>query len=843
MPKTFASPSKTFAAGLRAAPRWALVALTAVACVGLRAALQPALGDQMPFVVAYPAIALAASMWGITGGLAVAATAAVVAVIPWIPPTIPLADQPRHVGSFAVVAIFMCLVCNVQARRAGASADADGGADTPLTSWLRAVLWGSMLIPLTAFLAAAWWGYENASAEAVATARRAGVLVRDHAQHTVDVAASLARRADAAASFTDDEVRANEHDIHVRLADMVAGVPSVVNLNIWDADGQALVRSDRYPASAGTSSIADRAYFIAQRPPGARLGVSEVLRGRQTGLELMNVSIRRTSADGGFRGVVAVSLSPGYFRDYFRSLATDTPKLARFALVRTDGAVLAAWPDEPAGTRRSPDDEVLARIGVGEASGDAVVRSRDGDIRFASFQRVGSYPLYVVAGVGRRAMFAGWLHYVGLLAALLAPVTAGLTWVSLVAIRKTRREQAVSAQLGEAQERRAAAERAMMEAQKLETLAQLTGGVAHDFNNLLAIVSSSLHVHRHLHPELAEERHLLAMGRAVQSGTRLTRQLLSFSRRQALRPETVDLRAWLPGAEGLLRSTLGSRIDMEIAVEPDTRPVRVDLAELELSLINLALNAKHAMPGGGRLRIVARNEPADEGAPPRVAIAVVDTGVGIAPDVLPRVFEPFFTTRMHEAGSGLGLSQVHGFCAQAGGGVRIASTVGVGTTVELLLPAQAPLEAVPDDAESPPPHGMAGRVMLVEDNEDVAVSTAAILQAAGVEVTHLWSADTALAALQGGAVLPDLVLSDIEMPGRLNGMDLAFRLREAWPALPVILVTGYAKQLDAAVAGGLRVLPKPVPPAELVRELHAAMAAARAGASRGVAAGSAVPGR
>jgi two-component system NtrC family sensor kinase len=841
---TFTSPSKTFAAGLRATPRWALVALTASACVGLRAALQPVLGDEMPFAVAYPAVALAASLWGISAGLVVAAAAIVVAVMPWIPPTIAVADQPRHVGSFAVVAIFMCLVCNLRARRADTAPDAAAAADTPLTSWLRAVLWGSMLIPLTAFLAAAWWGYENASAEAVATARRASVLVRDHARHTLDVAAALAHRADESASFSDDQVRANEHDIHVRLADMVAGVPSIVNLNIWDADGQALVRSDRYPASAGTQSIADRAYFIAQKPPGARLGVSEVLRGRQTGRELMNVSIRRTSPDGHFRGVVAVSLSPGYFRDYFRSLAIDTPKLARFALVRNDGAVLAAWPEEPAGARLPPTDEVLARVDGGETAGDVVLRSqRDGDVRFATFQRVGPYPLYVVAGVGRRAMFASWLHYVGLLAALLLPVTAGLAWVSLVAIRKTRREQAITAQLGDALQRRAAAERAMLESQKLETLAQLTGGVAHDFNNLLAIVSSSLHVHRHLHPQLADERHLLAMERAVQSGTRLTRQLLSFSRRQALRPEVVDLREWLPGTEGLLRSTLGSRIEMEIAVEPDTRPVRVDLAELELSLINLALNAKHAMPAGGLLRIGARNEPATEGEPARVAIAVVDTGVGIPADVLPRVFEPFFTTRMHEAGSGLGLSQVHGFCAQAGGRVRIASTVGVGTTVEMLLPAQAPAEPAPGAADAPAPHAVAGRVLLVEDNEDVAVSTAAILQAAGLEVTHMWSADTALAALQGGAALPDLVLSDIEMPGRLNGMDLAFRLREGWPALPVILVTGYAKQLDAAVAGGLRVLPKPVPPAELLRELHAAMAAARAGLARALAAGSAAAGR
>jgi two-component system NtrC family sensor kinase len=463
-------------------------------------------------------------------------------------------------------------------------------------------------------------------------------------------------------------------------------------------------------------------------------------------------------------------------------------------------------------------------VKAGERAGHLEVTShRDGERRFVSFQRVGDYPLYVVAGVSRAAMLAGWLRFVGLLAALLVPVTAGLSYVTLLALRKTRREQAITAALNEAVRRTAAAEKGMLESQKLETLAQLTGGVAHDFNNLLAIVSSSLHVHRHLHPELGEERHIQAMARAVQSGTRLTRQLLSFSRKQALRPETIALQSWLPGAEGLLRSTLGSRIAMEIMVDLDVCPISVDVAELELALINLALNAKHAMPGGGRLRITGRNEGASEDGTTMVVIAVADTGVGIAAEVLPRVFEPFFTTRMNEAGSGLGLSQVHGFCAQAGGFARIVSEPDVGTTVEMLLPAEhtpahAPQAPVPAD-----PGRMAGRVLLVEDNEDVAQSTAAILQAAGLDVSHQWSADTALAALQGGASLPDIVLSDIEMPGKLSGMDLAFRLRELWPRLPVVLITGYAKQLEDAVSGGLRVLPKPTPPHDLLRELRRAM--------------------
>jgi two-component system NtrC family sensor kinase len=369
------------------------------------------------------------------------------------------------------------------------------------------------------------------------------------------------------------------------------------------------------------------------------------------------------------------------------------------------------------------------------------------------------------------------------------------------------------------------AEKGMLESQKLETLAQLTGGVAHDFNNLLAIVSSSLHVHRHLHPEFGEERHVQAMARAVQSGTRLTRQLLSFSRKQALRPELIALQTWLPGAEGLLRSTLGSRIAMEVAVDADACPISVDAAELELALINLSLNAKHAMPAGGVLRISARNEGASEDGTTMVVIAVADTGVGIPAEVLPRVFEPFYTTRMHEAGSGLGLSQVHGFCAQAGGRARIASEIGHGTTVEMVLPAESPYSHPPATPAPADPGRLEGRVMLVEDNDDVAQSTAAILQAAGLEVTHYWSADSALAALNGGATLPDIVLSDIEMPGKLSGMDLAFRLREQWPRLPVVLITGYAKQLEDAVSGGLRVLPKPTPPQELLRVLRTGMTA------------------
>ena len=824
---TSSSPSEPSSSSSRVPGRWALTLLAAAVAVALRAVLQPLLGDTMPFLVAYPAVVLAASLWGIASGVAVALACAAVAAEPWIPPTITAAERPAHIGAFFLSAIFICLVSNLRARHPAerSSSDADTGFDTPLATWLRAVLWGALLVPLTAFVAASWWGYERAVGEAERAAERTAVLVRGHAQRTFEIAEGIARRANEAAAGEDTAVRAREAEIHVRLSDMVAGLPSVVNLNVWDAHGRPIARSDRYPTDR-IVSVEDRPYFQQQRVAPVPLGISQVLVGRQTGLELLNATIRRTAADGGFGGVVAVSLAPAFFREYYRALASENPTLARFALVRTDGAVLARWPQRNAGdgARVAINDDVFARVSAGERDGHLeVVSQADGERRFISFQRVGAYPLYVVVGVSRPAMLAGWLRFVGLLAAVLVPVTAGLSYVSLVALRKTRREQAITAALNDAVRRRATAEKGMLESQKLETLAQLTGGVAHDFNNLLAIVSSSLHVQRHLHPESADERHLQAMSRAVQSGTRLTRQLLSFSRRQALRPELIVLQDWLPAAEGLLRSTLGSRIAMEVAVADDVCPVSVDVAELELALINLSLNARHAMESGGTLRISARNEGASEDGTTMVVIAVADSGVGIPADVLPRVFEPFFTTRTNGAGSGLGLSQVHGFCAQAGGRVRIASEPGHGTTVEMVLPAEA-AQAHPAAPTTNVETGtLPGRLMLVEDNEDVAQSTVAILQAAGLEVTHHWSADTALAALQGGATPPDLVLSDIGMPGKLSGMDLAFRLRELWPQLPVVLITGYAKQLEDAVSGGLRVLPKPTPPNELLRELRRAL--------------------
>ncbi|HEX3139164.1 MAG TPA: ATP-binding protein, partial [Rhizobacter sp.] len=446
--------------------------------------------------------------------------------------------------------------------------------------------------------------------------------------------------------------------------------------------------------------------------------------------------------------------------------------------------------------------------------------------QIVAFKRVDGYPIFVTAGFGRDAMLAGWVRFVSLLAAILVPATAGLVYVSWVALKKTRREQATMLQLQDQIRRRAKAEKSMLEAQKLETLAVVTSGVAHDFNNLLAIVNTSLHVLKRLYPELADQKQIKAMSRAIQTGVRLTRQLLSFSRKQALRPEVVSLQTWLPATEGLIKATLPPGVSWQVRVDADTAQIEVDVGELELALINLVVNAGHAMPQGGLLSVHAGNLPAGEpGAEAIVSISVMDTGVGIPRSLLGKVTEPFFTTRDKGAGSGLGLSQVQGFCAQAGGSVHIESEVGQGTAVHMRLPASTHAATPAEPDEHAAPVRMQGRILLVEDNDELASTTETMLRTAGLEVMRAASADAALVYLERSSVRPDAVLSDIAMPGSINGIGLAFELRKRMPELPVLLTTGYAEQLGEAAEGGFRVLPKPTSPEQLLAELRAVLPA------------------
>jgi PAS domain S-box-containing protein len=352
----------------------------------------------------------------------------------------------------------------------------------------------------------------------------------------------------------------------------------------------------------------------------------------------------------------------------------------------------------------------------------------------------------------------------------------------------------------EAQEALRKAEADAAHRQKMEALGQLTGGVAHDFNNLLMVVAGFVPRVKDAvaHDEKATEA-AQAIEIAAQRGAALTRQLLSFSRRQPINPVVVDIGARIEALRPLLTSTVGPFVDLQLKIAPDLWPARIDVNEFELALLNLVLNARDAVAQKGSISIVAQNRKlAVEDTPDKLqgefaTVAVVDTGHGIAPDILPKVFDPFFTTKQMK-GTGLGLSQVHGFTRQSGGTAVIDSTPGRGTRVMLYLPRSVALPDRPVAAKQQPSTG--GTALLVEDNASVAAVTRDMLMQLGYAVHAASSAQRALELLDGHAF--DLVLSDIVMPGIMNGIELARAIRSRKPALPIVLVSGYAGSASGA---------------------------------------------
>jgi PAS domain S-box-containing protein len=361
-----------------------------------------------------------------------------------------------------------------------------------------------------------------------------------------------------------------------------------------------------------------------------------------------------------------------------------------------------------------------------------------------------------------------------------------------------------------------AAEAHIRQAQKLEALGLLTGGVAHDFNNLLMIIKGGLSLLKRPQIE-AERRHKLlsSIEQAVDRGATLSRQLLAFARRLPLTVESVDLRHHIEGMRELLDRSLRGDVQVKTAFAPDLWPVDVDPAQLELVILNLCVNARDAMPNGGVITIEARNQPEvrlSGTAGEFVALSVIDPGTGMRPGVLERVFEPFYTTKEIGKGSGLGLPQVHGFAQQSGGSVRIESKVGEGTRVILLLPKSqsAPVSvAVGLPGESARRRGEStGSILLVEDDNEVAALVTEMLQELGYQVTRAASAQAALGALANDRQI-DLVFSDVMMPGKMNGLELAAEVTQRRAHLKVLLTTGYAGGTTSNANPDVHVLRKP----------------------------------
>ena len=718
--------------------------------------------------------------------------------------------------------------------------DRDARRATPPLA-LRFMLAASVVVPLLFLAGSAWQDYRRLTAEAHAAVERLTNVAKEHALKVVETSSvMLDRIEDQVHGMGWPEIDARGAAIQRELRHMQEPLAQVASLHLVRPDGSLSLISIAYPTPA--VNLASRGYFreLAAGAPGPVFG--EPQRGATSGIVAFTMSRRRTAADGSFNGLGIVSLLPSYFQQYWRGMAEDDH--FAFGLMRADGLTLARHPPAPDGepAPATPPPAPLSR-----ASAHVAVLEQgqgpDGAPWLTGFRQVGNQPLYVFVALPMAAIWNTWLNHQAWNAGLSLAAMLALGLASLMALRRWRAEQLARAELQAAAdelraeiERREQAEAGLRQAQRLEALGRLTGGVAHDFNNLLtAILGTVTLLERHLGTAVDEKaRRLLAAARdAVSRGARLNAGLLAFARRQPLRPTSLDANALLRGFTPLVQQALGEMTELTLDLAATLPACRADAGQLEAAVLNLAINARDAMPRGGTVRLSTRACQLDEAAlagNPEArpgsfcAIALADSGEGMPEEVLDRAFEPFFTTKPMGKGTGLGLSQVFGFARQLGGHVTITSQAGRGTTVTLYLPVEAGAarpEPEREEVEVPGVVAMRhGSILLAEDDARVREVTAEMLRDAGFRVLAAEDGRDALALLRRGEPV-DLVFSDVVMPGGISGFELAEEARRIRPGLAVLLTSGFAGAVSEPLDQDFEVLPKPYDRALLLQRIAA----------------------
>ena len=673
---------------------------------------------------------------------------------------------------------------------------------------LRLIAAFSLGAPALIFGYTAWQNHRAIDAQANERIERALDVLQEHALKAFQtVERSISEINEVLRGISDERLRASESDFFLRFKRTQQALPQIESIWAFDRDGHPLVSSTILPVPRILNN-SDRSYFRAHKEADRGTYIGEVVRARVGSLSFFVVSARRRGDQAGrFEGVIGVTVMPEHFGEFYRKLTRGQDT---FAMVRTDGTLLARFPEARLEGMATSATLMEAIRGNPEAGLYTATSKIDGIERRIGYRQVPDFPLYVVAGIETAALSKEFWRALATQLALGLPAALALFALALYSLRRARRFQ-------EEATRRELAENALKQAQRLEAVGQLTGGVAHDFNNLLMVMSGNLErLKGHLSGEDRSRRAVAAMEVAVKRGTELTRQLLSFSRRQTHEAKTIDPKEHLLAIRETLQSSLRGDIAVDTDISTDVWPIMVDVSEFELSLLNLAVNGRDAMENGGSLSISAKNvviaDQAIDGLKGDfVAVSVTDTGAGIPSEILSHVFEPFFTTKDVDRGTGLGLSQVYGFAQQAGGAATIISEVGRGTTVTLYLPRSRQQvlvvpEARPNEsARMPLPDQR--KLLLVEDNTEVAHVTRSLLEEIGYSVSSVVNATSAMETLRKEKF--DIVLTDIVMPGT-NGLDLARWIRQEYNAeFPIILVTGYSSNAQEAAEESFVVLHKP----------------------------------
>jgi two-component system, NtrC family, sensor kinase len=557
----------------------------------------------------------------------------------------------------------------------------------------RLLLVAALAVPLLLLTIAAWQNFRLVQLEAKQRVTIEAGQLHEHALSAIETYALIL-------AWVDDRIRGLdwdriEHDgeLHRFLSNLET-LPQIGAVLVIDPRGQIRASGSLFPPAATDASNRDA--FVAQRDRDAGIFIGREHMDQQTRLSDFDISRRRSTPDESFDGVIVISANPGYFANFFSTISRDENFSA--LLLRDDGSVLVRFPPLPSPRVFSPETPVMRAIAAEPDRGLFWGRGGiDGIKRLFGYQRVGGYPLYVAFGIPMQGVLAQWRANLIDYLLFAIPASLGLFCMTLFAVRQlqqqrvaTWRWRATARRLNREMHRRARAEAELHQAQKMEALGQLTGGVAHDFNNLLTVLQGCLEMlsGRQREPTL-QARVEMALA-TVERGERLTSQLLAFARRQPLTVARLDLNDTLRQMMELMARTVGSQVRVKTDLAPDLWPVDADATQLELAVINLAINSRDAMPEGGVLRVRTFKTTLPEGvlgeAGDFVGLEISDTGTGMPPEILARAFEPFFTSKGPGKGTGLGLSLVYGFARQSGGSASIRSEVGRGTTVTLLLP-------------------------------------------------------------------------------------------------------------------------------------------------------------
>ena len=635
------------------------------------------------------------------------------------------------------------------------------------------------------------------------------------------------------------------------MAQRIGGIAPITGMAVVAADGTLLAAT---PGLASATEVTPRVASLIQRyrdDPSLGLLFSAPF-ATASGDQMLLLSRPLFRPDRTLDGVVVGRLDLSFFETLYKSVDLDDDGIISLHL--RDGTVLVAFPHHDAaigaGHERASDQRTQAAPSPSGGEDNATAGKRIFAVRALK-----TLPLAVTISVSSDSVLAPWrrgagivvsfgLAAAGLIGALLLLLATECRRAEVLLVENSvarARAEETNRQMAEQMEERERTEAALRQAQRLEAVGQLTGGVAHDFNNILTVLLGNIDLMEARRP--GERRapdpittaRLERMRVAAEKGATLTHQLLAFARRQPLVPRPASLNTVIKGMNDLIQSAIGGNIRFVTELAPEPWLVRVDTTQIELVILNLALNARDAMPRGGTLTLATANHriPAEESTQDLpegdyVIVRVSDTGSGMTDDVRAKAFEPFFTTKGPGLGSGLGLSQVYGVARQSGGSARLHSTPEQGTSVSVFLPRTLS-DVVADrrgnrDAAETITQG--ARLLLVDDDEAVRATTTLILEAIGYVVHEAAAADVALERIVGGLQF-DLLLTDVAMPGT-NGAELAERVRQLRPELPIIFISGYAD--PDAVAGHHRLQPlvrKPFRVADLAAEIEAALAERR----------------